>query len=148
MMQLFMAAWIAVLPHQASSVTASGLQISEGGKAVVDLRGIWQGKTLDVKKARARGLDPAVVETPVKVLDVKPSYPPQAIANGERGTVTLECRIDVDGMVRDCKVIRKVSRLLDAAALACVAQWRYQPLKLAGEPRSALANLTVQFRLG
>jgi TonB family protein len=77
-----------------------------------------------------------------------PSYPRQAVENRERGTVQLECRIDVDGIVRDCKVTRKVSKLLDAEALACVAQWRYQPLKLAGEQRAALVNLTVQFRLG
>jgi len=146
MMQFFLAAWLAVVPIHASSFTAGG-QISKDGNTVVDIRGIWQGKTLDEKKARARGLDPGVLEVPKKVRDVPPAYPPQAIANGERGTVTLECRIDIDGIVRDCKVTRKVSKLLDAEALACVAQWRYQPLKLAGEFRAALANLTVQFRL-
>ncbi len=147
MMQLLMSAWLAVVPIHAASSPVGGLQTGGDPNSVVDLRGIWQGTTLDAKKARARGLNPGAVETPTKVLDVPPLYPPQAIANRERGTVTLECRIDVDGIVRDCKVTRRVSKQLDAEALACVRQWRYKPLKLAGEPRAALAHLTVQFRL-
>jgi len=74
MMQFFVAACLAVLPVHVSSFTAGG-QISKDGNTVVDIRGIWQGKTLDVKKARARGLDPGVLEIPKKVRDVPSSLP-------------------------------------------------------------------------
>jgi TonB family protein len=147
MTRLVLISWLAVLPISTASILSGGLQTSKASGTAVDLRGIWVGKKLDAKKARARALDPTTMETPVKIVDATPSYPPEAVANREQGVVRLECRIDTDGIVRDCKVTKKVSKLLNASALSCVAQWRYQPLKLAGESRAALVDLEVRFIL-
>jgi TonB family protein len=81
-------------------------------------------------------------------LNVAPSYPAAAQLARQTGTVVLECRIEIDGTRRTCRVTRKVSALLDAEALACVAQWRYKPLKVGGEPAAALVELRVSFSLG
>src|SRR5690348_6526398 len=97
---------------------------SSGVSQGVDLRGIWKGSKLDAKKAKARGLDPSAITTPIKLLNVPPTYPPAAQLARQTGMVRLECRIEADGSVRSCGVVRKVAPLLDAEALRVVLQWR------------------------
>jgi|KBSSwiStaDraftv2_1062776.scaffolds.fasta_scaffold2065287_1 TonB family protein len=145
---LLVASWLAAATLQAGQATDPSLNKTSDASQAIDLRGIWHDKKLDAKKARARGIDPTAIETPVKTVNVPPSYPDAALSAGERGTVRMECRIEANGTVSSCVVTRKVSALLDAEALATVIRWRYQPLKVNGAPRPALAELTVTFSTG
>ncbi len=151
MVTLVALSWLLVGPAQPIHASGEARQETAVGDQAVDIRGIWLDTKLDVKKARARRLDPSVIETPVKMRDVRPSYPAVAQLARQQGTVHLECRIDVDATVQACRVSRKVAMSLDAdadaEALACVAQWKYQPLKVSGEPKPALVELTVEFSI-
>jgi TonB family protein len=63
-----------------------------------------------------------------------------------QGTVVLECVIGTDGRVTDVRVLRGVP-LLDAAAVAAVQQWVYEPTRLNGQPVSVFMTVTVRFGL-
>ena len=83
---------------------------------------------------------------PLKVHHVNPEYPAMARVIRVQGTVILECVIGTDGRVTDVRVLRGVP-LLDAAALAAVQQWVYEPTRLNGQPVSVVMTVTVRFAL-
>ena len=64
----------------------------------------------------------------------------------EEGAVVLEATINRSGRVESVRVING-SPLLDAAAIAAVKQWRYEPLQLNGEPVPFILTVTVTFRM-
>lgn len=66
------------------------------------------------------------IAPPRKVLDVKPEYPPVAIAARVTGVVIIETTIERTGDVSDVRVLRSVP-LLDQAAIEAVRQWKYEP---------------------
>ena len=71
-----------------------------------------------------------------------PAYPPNA-ANAE-GVVTLGFTIGIDGRVKKLSVIKsELPPAFDAAAIAAVTQWRYQPRLLGGRPVEQADN-TIQ----
>lgn len=78
---------------------------------------------------------------------VPPVYPEAAGLARLRGVVILEARVDVNGLVKDVKVLRGIP-LLGDAALAAVRQWRYQPLLLNGAPTEFILTVTVNFTQG
>ncbi len=86
------------------------------------------------------------VPTPKKTRDVKPKYPPQAIAQGLRGIVILELLIDTRGNVASASVVRGVPGL-DEAAIAAVRQWRYEPVKVDGKAVSIRLTVPIAFSL-
>ncbi|GEM_PF-2813396 len=83
---------------------------------------------------------------PKKIKDVRPVYPPMAIAGKVQGTVILELAIDAEGAVTDAKILRSVA-LLDQAALEAVRQWRFTPTELNGQRVPIVMTVTVAFRL-
>ena len=86
------------------------------------------------------------VKAPTKVKNVAPEYPLLARHAGVAATVTLECTIDEQGVVRDLRVVHG-HPLLDAAAIDAVRQWRYTPTLLSGHPVSVIMTVTVNFTL-
>jgi periplasmic protein TonB len=60
--------------------------------------------------------------------------------------VTIEATVGTDGTVTDAQVLKGV-RELDAAAVAAVRQWRFEPMWLNGEPVPVIIVLTVNFTL-
>ena len=86
------------------------------------------------------------VAPPEKIKDVRPVYPPLAVAAGVSGVVIIEAIITREGTVRDPKVLRSVP-LLDQAALDAVRQWRYTPTRLNGVPVEVVITVTVNFTL-
>ena len=86
------------------------------------------------------------IKSPVKVRDVKPTYPPEALASQTQGVVILETLIDAEGFVVDARVLRSIP-LLNEAALDAVRQWRFMPTLLNGDARSVLMTVTVNFTL-
>jgi protein TonB len=86
------------------------------------------------------------VQSPRKLSGNLPVYPSLARLSHIAGVVLLECTIDVDGHVRDVRVL-KGHPLFDAAALEAVRTWRYTPTRLNGRPVAVLMTVTVNFTL-
>lgn len=84
------------------------------------------------------------IRPPRKLHHVTPVYPSLAAQTQTTGTVILEATIAPTGDVVDVRVLRSV-RLLDAAAVDAVRQWRYEPPRLNGIPIAVLLTVTVRF---
>lgn len=88
----------------------------------------------------------AGIQTPMKVRDVKPVYPPAAQEAKVSGIVIAEITIGTDGTVTEAKILRGVP-LLNEAALEAVKQWQYTPTLLNGVPVPVIMTATVTFSL-
>jgi periplasmic protein TonB len=86
------------------------------------------------------------VRAPQKTHDVRPVYPPLALAARVQGIVIVEATIGADGRVVNARILRSVP-LLDQAALDAVRQWEYVPTTLNGVPVPVIMSVTVTFQL-
>jgi TonB family protein len=77
---------------------------------------------------------------------VKPTYPPEALRLRRTGRVVLQAVITKEGTVKEVKVIDGDS-LLARAAIDAVAEWRYQPYMLNGQPTQTTMRITIVFNL-
>jgi TonB family protein len=77
---------------------------------------------------------------------VSPTYPQQARLLRIEGAVQLDATVGEDGNVHEVKVV-KGDRILAAAAVTAVEQWRYQPFELNGKPVLMHTQVTIQFKL-
>ena len=78
---------------------------------------------------------------------VTPVYPVIASRTGVQGDVKLYAIIARDGSIENLKLITG-HPLLVAAAMDAVAQWKYKPYILNGEPVEEETYITVSFRKG
>ena len=67
-----------------------------------------------------------------KVKDVRPVYPPIAIASGIQGTVIVEAAVDRQGRVIEARVVESVP-LLDQSTLDAIRQWQFDPATVTGD---------------
>ena len=75
-------------------------------------------------------------------------YPPEAVAAHHEGTVTLAFTITDTGTVADPKVASSSGYAeLDAAALACVQDWRYHPAMQNGQPIAVTWKAQVKWSI-
>jgi protein TonB len=77
---------------------------------------------------------------------VLPEYPVLAKMARQEGTVVLRAIIGRDGRIREIEVVSGAPQFVKAATDA-VAEWRYQPTLLNGEPVEVETLITVVFRL-
>jgi len=77
---------------------------------------------------------------------IEPAYPELAKRARVQGKVVLVVTVDEEGNVSEIKV-QQGHPLLDEAAKAAVAQWKYSPTLLNGEPVPVIATVTVIFNL-
>jgi len=91
------------------------------------------------QRAKPKRTAPGYQPPPKIVARVEPVYPPEAKAQGIRGVVILEVRIDKTGQVTDVKILRSIP-VLDQAAIDAVRQWRFEP-----QPNESVCVLTVPF---
>jgi len=76
-----------------------------------------------------------------------PVYPAIARAAGVHGTVVLQATISKNGTIENLRVVSGPP-MLQQAALDAVAQWRYKPYLLNGEPIEVETTVNVVFTLG
>jgi protein TonB len=88
----------------------------------------------------------STVAPPKKIKDVRPSYPPLAMAMQVRGTVILDVTIGTDGKVQDAKVLHSIPQL-DLAALEAVRQWEYEPIRINGALVTLIMTVVVNFAI-
>jgi len=77
---------------------------------------------------------------------VEPVYPFIALHSRLQGTVRLRAIIGTDGFIRELELVSG-NPILAQAALAAVAQWRYRPTLLNGQPVEVETHITVVFEL-
>jgi TonB family protein len=75
-----------------------------------------------------------------------PEYPEVARRAGIEGRVTLLLRIGPDGAVQDAQLLSG-EPVLGRAAAGAAEQWRYQPVRIDGQPVSVLTSVTLAFEL-
>lgn len=86
------------------------------------------------------------VSAPRLIVEVKPRYTNDALRSKIQGTVVLEAVIRSDGRPSRIRVLRSLDRGgLDDEAVAAVANWRFEPGRLAGEPVDVLVTILVDF---
>jgi TonB family protein len=86
------------------------------------------------------------VRPPIKIRNVPPAYPPEALSARLQGVVILKARVEPDGHIEHARVLRSIP-VLDQAALAAVLQWEFAPTLLNGTAVPVLMTVTVQFTL-
>jgi len=86
------------------------------------------------------------IKFPTRTSYLAPTYPSLAKSARIEGTVYLEATIDVNGNVRDVRVLKSIP-LLDEAAKAAVSQWKYSPTRLNGVAVPVILTVTVTFTL-
>jgi TonB family protein len=86
------------------------------------------------------------VQEPKLIRRVPPVYPQIAQAAKVTGVVIVELLVDVDGTVRNARILRSLP-LLDQAALDAVRQWQFTPTLLNGVPVQVIMTVTVNFTL-
>lgn len=84
------------------------------------------------------------IRPPSKIFHVDPVMPETALRANVRGTVILEVTVDVDGSVKEARVLRSIP-LLDAAAREAVRQWRYEPTIIRGKSAPVVITVPVTF---
>jgi periplasmic protein TonB len=77
-----------------------------------------------------------------------PAYPPRAVEFGLTGTVLVRARVTPDGSTEETRLWRSSGHaLLDAAALAAVRRWAFEPASVEGRRVEAWVEVPVHFRL-
>lgn len=88
------------------------------------------------------------VSAPRLTREVRPRYTPEALRNRIQGTVTLEAIVTADGCTSQIRVVGSLDRGgLDEEAVAAVAQWRFDPGRLAGVPVDVLVTILIDFTI-
>ena len=77
---------------------------------------------------------------------VNPIYPVILRQANVSGDVVIDAVVDANGNVAKMQPVSG-QRLLVAAAMDAVRQWKYQPTLLNGQPIPVIVRVTVTFRL-
>lgn len=99
--------------------------------------------------AAAAPASPVVITAPRYRRPPTPAvYPPRAIELGLSGTVLVRARVGTDGETEEMRVWRSSGHpLLDAAALAAVRRWAFEPASVGGQRVEAWVEVPIHFRL-
>ncbi len=73
-------------------------------------------------------------------------YTPEALAARVQGTMIVKCIITREGRVRDCKVLKGLDHMNEAAVKALEAS-RYKPMEFQGQPVETAYTFTLRFTL-
>jgi protein TonB len=88
------------------------------------------------------------VSAPRLIKEVTPRYTSEALRNKIQGAVWLEAVVTGDGCTSQVRVFRSLDRGdLDEEAVAAVAQWQFEPGRLAGVPVDVLVTIRLEFSI-
>jgi periplasmic protein TonB len=120
---------------------------SEGGAGSPD--GVFHGTGSHAEVVQ-RPVSPkpisSVLAEGLLIQKVIPRYPPIAQEVRLQGTVVLQATISKNGTIENLHVMSGPA-MLQQAALDAVAQWRYRPYLLNGEPVEVETTVNVEFKL-
>lgn len=85
---------------------------------------------------------------PVAISRPAPSYPSDALRNGETGKVLVRIEVGADGEPTAVSVVaRSGSRSLDRAAVQAAKRWRFRPAQQNGRAVAAAVEIPIEFAL-
>jgi TonB family protein len=88
------------------------------------------------------------VSAPRLIKEVRPRYTSEALRNMTQGTVVLDVVVARDGCTSQIRVVRSLDPGgLDEEAVSAVAQWRFEPGRLAGAPVDVLVTIMLDFTI-
>jgi TonB family protein len=88
------------------------------------------------------------VSAPRLIKEIRPRYTNDALRARLQGTVVLEAIVTADGCTSQIRVVTSLDRGgLDDEAVAAVAQWRFEPGRLAGVPVDVLVTIMLDFTM-
>lgn len=87
------------------------------------------------------------VTAPVALETISPVYPELARRARVEGVVVMEAIIGADGSVRDVRVLRSASPLLETGAVESVRTWRYRAARIGERRVSVFLTVVVTFSL-
>jgi TonB family protein len=89
------------------------------------------------------------ITDPVLIHEVRPDYPGAAMARKLAGSVFVEAIVKADGTIGEVRVDKSLDSQygVDAAALAAVRKWRFEPAKLNTVPVAIVISAEVEFVL-
>jgi len=144
----------------------SGLAISEGSEGTSagpgSGGGVGTGIGTGIGPGRGPGLGPGsgggtgggvyrpggAVTAPRVITEVQPTYSPDALQRRIQGSVLLEAVVTREGRASQIRVLRSLDATgLDQQAIAAVAQWRFEPGRLAGTPVDVVVTIIIDFVL-
>ena len=105
-----------------------------------------EGRSARARRTRSVDKDAGII-APKKLRDVPPVYPKELVTARVQGVVGIEAVIERSGCVARATVVEEAHPLLNAAALAAIAQWRFAPTTLNGEPVAVIMRTTSTFSL-
>ena len=89
---------------------------------------------------------PKVTKAPAVRKSVDPVYPPEALAAGLSGDVTLTIDIDAEGLVTSVAVTTPAGNGFDEAAVEAVKQMEFSPAEVDGKPSPIRIAYTMHFQ--
>ncbi len=89
---------------------------------------------------------PKLTKPPAVVKPVEPDYPPEALAAGLSGDVTLTIDIDASGQVTAVVVAQGAGHGFDEAAVAAARAMEFSPAEVDGKPSPIRIGYTVHFK--
>lgn len=87
------------------------------------------------------------IVAPQKIFAPQPAYTEEARQARVQGVVILQAIVDAMGRVSNVKVLKGLPMGLSESAVETVAEWRYRPATLNGEPVPVYFNFTINFSL-
>jgi len=111
----------------------------EGGVVGGVLGGVLGGSLPDEQPVYVSGKN-----VPKLIKQVRPEFPPEALAYRAQAMVIVEARTDIYGRVREARIISG-HPAFNAAALAAVRQWLYEPYIVDGIPRPIIFIMSITF---
>ena len=84
---------------------------------------------------------------PVLIYKIEPEFSEDARKAKLQGVVVLYAEVDVNGQVRNIRVMRSLGLGLDDKAIEAVRQWRFRPALRDGQPIVEAASIEVNFHL-
>ena len=112
--------------------------VAESGTAARDL-----GRA-DTCERSAIGGD---VRPPVRLHEIRPTYPRHLRSAAIQGAVVVAGRIGSDGRLQDSRVLTAAHPDLAAAAVAAIAEWQWSIPRLDCVPVDGHVTVTVEFKI-
>ncbi|PYR75169.1 MAG: hypothetical protein DMF86_16025 [Acidobacteria bacterium] len=87
------------------------------------------------------------IRPPMKLVDVRPIFPPNLAATHTAGLVVLEARIGTDGLVHDIRTISATHPDFESAARDAVRQWEFSETLLNCTAVDVMMRVTTTFEV-
>jgi protein TonB len=119
----------------------------EGGMQIMSLQATPPKPPIPAPSATPRIQVSGGVSQGFLIQQLRPAYPPLAIAARVQGPVILNALISRGGTIENLRLVSGHPTLVQAA-IDAVRQWRYRPYLLNGEPVEVETQITLNFTLG